>query len=65
MLVVCPKSVLPVWQDELAKWLTRPLTFYVVPTGNKGLPSADILLINYDLLKVQTALRATCHRSTS
>ncbi len=48
-LVICPASLKINWRRELEKWLTRPLTIEIA--GNKGFPAADIVILNYDILK--------------
>ena len=51
VLVIAPKSVLPVWRYELSRWLERPLTVDVA-TAKRGMPKErpDVLLINYDVV---------------
>ena len=51
VLIVAPKSVVPVWKYELSRWLERPLTIDVATAG-KGMPeeAPDILLINYEMV---------------
>lgn len=49
VLVVCPASLKLNWRRELTMWLTRNLTVGVV-SSDKGVPDADILIVNYDIL---------------
>lgn len=63
ILIVCPKSVLGVWEDELQTWLTdtSSLTIRVVTTQDFQLPPPDgsITLINYDIChKLQDSLQS-------
>jgi SWI/SNF-related matrix-associated actin-dependent regulator 1 of chromatin subfamily A len=48
VLVVSPASLKINWQRELEKWLTRPLT---VEIANGSWPTANIVIVNYDILK--------------
>ena len=52
VLVVAPKSVLPVWHLELSRWLDRPLSVGLANAA-KGMPAepTDVLLINYDIVQ--------------
>ena len=52
VLIVAPKSVLPVWRNELARWLTRPLSVGIA-SATKGMPKeeTDVLLVNYDIIR--------------
>lgn len=47
-LIICPASLKLNWARELRKWLVRPMSVGVANGGN--LPSADIIVINYDIL---------------
>ena len=53
ILVICPKSVLGVWQDELDQWLDHEVTVNVASSKKKELlndiQDATITLINYDV----------------
>lgn len=51
ILIVCPKSVLGVWEDELQEWLTtEPLDIRVTTTQDFKVPiGGSITLINYDI----------------
>lgn len=48
VLIVCPASLKLNWKRELEKWLTRPMTVEIVTPD--GVPDADILICNYDIL---------------
>lgn len=48
VLIVCPKGLKLNWKQELSKWLTRPMTVEIVTPD--GVPDADILICNYDIL---------------
>jgi len=48
VIIVCPASLKINWQRELEKWLVKPLT---VGIAGKKFPEADIIIINYDILK--------------
>jgi len=48
VLVVAPLTPIRNWHRELSKWLTRPMSIGIA-TG-KVFPTADIVLINYDVL---------------
>lgn len=48
ILVVCPASLKINWRNELAKWLTRPLTFGIADSTT--LPDTDIVIVNYESL---------------
>jgi len=64
VLIVCPKSVLGVWQSELAKWLVRPLCVATV-AGSAALPAAeetDIVIMNYDIVHKHVDAIATWGR---
>lgn len=50
-LIICPASLRINWEREVRMWLTRPLSIGVVKGGKRGWPKADIIIINYDLLK--------------
>ena len=64
VLIVCPKSVLGVWQSELSQWMTVPYTLQTLTSSktqqqqqqdqehtssSAGSTSVSITLINYDL----------------
>ncbi len=49
ILIVCPAAVKLNWQRELGRWLCRDLTVDVA--YGKSCPRADILIINYDILR--------------
>lgn len=50
VLIVCPKSVLGVWQGELQTWSTVPLAVQVATPKSLPEPSpGTITLINYDI----------------
>lgn len=50
ILVVCPKSLLGVWQNELNAWLDVPLILqFVTPQQFPELQNGSITIINYDL----------------
>lgn len=57
-LIICPKSVIGVWQEEFAKW--SPDTFVEPVIGGaakrrKAIESgADVLIINYEAVKSHT-----------
>lgn len=51
VLVVCPASLKLNWKKEILKWDTKHLTVEVVKPTTKKLPSADIVILNYELLK--------------
>ena len=50
ILVVSPNRVKINWRNELQKWLIHDLTISVIKTGDTWV-DADIVIINYDLLK--------------
>jgi len=41
ILIVCPKSLLGVWQTELQSWLTVPFDIHVVASSAKDFPSSS------------------------
>lgn len=50
-VIVCPASLKLNWQREAAKWLTAKKAVAVLEgTRPKALPSADIYIVNYDIL---------------
>jgi SWI/SNF-related matrix-associated actin-dependent regulator of chromatin subfamily A-like protein 1 len=54
ILIICPASVKFVWARELKKWLVSPRS---VSAAGKDLDtSADIVIVNYDLLRKFRAL---------
>lgn len=48
VLVVCPASLKLNWQREFMRWQTRGMT---VGIANGALPSTDVVIINYDIIK--------------
>lgn len=48
VLVVCPASLKINWARELQRWLVRPTS---VAIANGAFPTADIVIVNYDVLK--------------
>jgi SWI/SNF-related matrix-associated actin-dependent regulator of chromatin subfamily A-like protein 1 len=63
ILIVCPKSVLGVWEDELQTWLntdTASLDIRVVTAQDFQIPpDGSITLINYDIChKLQDSLQS-------
>jgi SWI/SNF-related matrix-associated actin-dependent regulator 1 of chromatin subfamily A len=48
VLVICPATLKINWLREMNKWLVRPTT---VKIANGQFPTADIVIINYDILK--------------
>jgi len=60
ILVVCPASLKLNWKRELEKWLTRKLTVHVADSQDFNSFDADIVIINYDILrKHEAAIGAT------
>jgi SWI/SNF-related matrix-associated actin-dependent regulator 1 of chromatin subfamily A len=57
ILIICPASLKSNWEREAIKWLTdKSLT---VGAANGSYPTADVIIINYDILKkYRTELRA-------
>lgn len=50
VLIVCPKSVMGVWESELDRWLKSPLALHIASPKSFPLPSdGSITLINYDI----------------
>lgn len=49
VLIVAPASLKINWRRELEMWLTRNLSVGIV-SADKGVPCADILICNYDIL---------------
>jgi SWI/SNF-related matrix-associated actin-dependent regulator 1 of chromatin subfamily A len=47
-LVICPASLKLNWKRELEKWITRPMSVEIV---NGSFPDADVVIVNYDILK--------------
>lgn len=59
VLVICPASLKTNWRRELARWLVDPLwSVGIVKPGDKFLPPARIVIINYDLMTKHTAALA-------
>ena len=63
VLIVCPKTVISVWEQELAKWLDGPRRWTTVTStsrkrwvsdqgedGRSGEQDDDILIINYEMV---------------
>jgi SWI/SNF-related matrix-associated actin-dependent regulator of chromatin subfamily A-like protein 1 len=59
VLIVCPKSVVNVWEYEIQRWLTLPLVLHVAsPKSFQISTHGSITLINYDICaKFQDQLR--------
>ena len=50
VLIVCPKSVMGVWESELNQWLESPLILQIASPKSFPFPSnGSITLINYDI----------------
>ena len=50
VLIVCPKSVIGVWESELERWLELPLALHIASPKSFPPPSnGSITLINYDI----------------
>lgn len=49
-LVVCPASLKLNWRAEVAKWLPKRSTVVVAGTTPEPIETADIVIVNYDLL---------------
>lgn len=58
VLVICPASLKLNWRNELRRWLARPMSIAVVE-GTADI-SADILIINYDVVKKYKAALQDC-----
>ena len=61
ILIICPKSVMGVWEDELQRWLLNTdLSIRVATTKEFVLPTkGSITIINYDIChKLQTKLQS-------
>jgi SNF2 family DNA or RNA helicase len=55
-IIVCPASLKINWQRETKKWLPKDKTVEVL-RGRKGyVPSADIVIVNYDILDYWASL---------
>jgi SNF2-related domain/Helicase conserved C-terminal domain len=50
-LVICPASLKLNWKKEFEKWSTKGSKVAVVKPGLKAFPVADVIIINYELLK--------------
>eukprot|EP00979_Chaetoceros_neogracilis_P000399 scaffold103_cov175-Chaetoceros_neogracile.AAC.3 len=61
ILIICPKSVLGVWESELHSWLDLPLDVKITNPKEFSPPSeGTVTLINYDLChKFREGLRRT------
>jgi SWI/SNF-related matrix-associated actin-dependent regulator 1 of chromatin subfamily A len=61
ILIICPKSVLGVWESELRSWLDLPLDVKITNPKEFSPPSeGTVTLINYDLChKFREGLRRT------
>ena len=59
VLVICPASLRINWKREIEKWQTRPMSVAILTSKDiETLPGADIIIVNYDILKkVRVALR--------
>lgn len=55
LLVVCPAIVKETWRRHLETWLTDPHTVGVVWPGAPFPSVADVVVVNYDLLKRHSA----------
>jgi SNF2 family DNA or RNA helicase len=56
VLIICPASLKLNWKRETEKWLIRDMSIEI---ANGNFPDADIVIVNYDLLKkYRSALRA-------
>lgn len=49
VLVVCPASLKLNWKREMEKWLVRNFSIAIADT-KKEFPTADIIIVNYDIL---------------
>jgi len=52
VLVVCTATIKINWSRELTKWLVRPRSIAI---ANGQFPQADVVIINYDILKKHRA----------
>jgi len=50
-LIVCPASLKLNWQREWNKWNTKGSTVAVIQSGQKAWPVADVVIVNYELLR--------------
>jgi len=50
VLIVCPAGLKANWLKEYREWTTRDLTVRVMPSSDKRLPNADVVIMNYDIL---------------
>jgi SWI/SNF-related matrix-associated actin-dependent regulator 1 of chromatin subfamily A len=51
VLVICPASLRINWQREWERWATRPMRVAIATTKDAELPKADVVIVNYDILK--------------
>ena len=51
-VVVCPANVKYNWRNEITKWLPDR-SIHIVNKGKDDIPSADFILINFDLMNKQ------------
>jgi len=51
-VVVCPANVKYNWRNEIEKWAPQ-CSVHVVNKGKEPIPSADFIIINYDLMTKQ------------
>lgn len=52
VLVICPASLKINWAREWARWTARPMT---VAIANGKLPAADVVIVNYDIMRKHKA----------
>jgi SNF2-related domain/Helicase conserved C-terminal domain len=50
-LVICPASLKLNWQREWVKWDVKHSSIAIISPGQKQRPSADVVIINYDMLR--------------
>lgn len=51
ILIVCPASLRINWMRELEKWLVDKTLTIAIADTKKGWPDADVVIVNYDILK--------------